>query len=350
VAPAHLAPGRKSRAGLTLLEILISVALLAIVLSAALLAMDRESRALRSMSKASSLETRAQMLLSSLEEILTQAAGFSPETTVAATLGASGTAQVFVSSQLGFPDTGVLILDRGQASEERIQYASFNPGAISFTGLTRALQCTTNKVHVVGSSVLWSGLAAPISNQTNPPASTWDGRARELTGPVFFTGDGTGFSYRVPVDPAGGTQYFVNGQVTWGANLGSVPSINGWTALYFEPVGTITELQVGIDINHDGDRADTFDVGRIRLRTWNITDPNERAFDVALCPAMILQERCNWGGDLNGDGFADPIFLWMPTLQSLHVRLSVLTSSAGTRPTVTQCETVVFLRNATPPN
>ena len=200
-----------------------------------------------------------------------------------------------------------------------------------------------------------------MANQTTPAAGSWDGVADELEGPVVFQGDGTGFSFRAPIEAPGRAGHLENGRVTWGAVLDGTPSEQGRSAFYFAPRHTLTEVQSGTDLNGDGDRVDTFDVGEIRRRTWNAIDAAQVPADVTLTPAFVLQERCNWGGDLNSDGFDDPIFLWDPESQRLHVRVTVLTDHARaataadaastsrddvpSEPAVRRARTVFFLRN-----
>ena len=100
-----------------------------------------------------------------------------------------------------------------------------------------------------------------------------------------------------------------------------------------------------MDLNADGDEADTFDLGRIRMRSWDSANPGAPATDVALGPAFVLQEQCNWASDLDGDGFEDPMFLWDATQARLRVRLFVLEGTINARPSVERLETSVFLTN-----
>jgi hypothetical protein len=59
----------------------------------------------------------------------------------------------------------------------------------------------------------------------------------------------------------------------------------------------------------------------------------------------VLQERCNRGGDLDGDGFDDPLFLWDPMARRLHVRIFVLGNGVEEMPLVRRVESVIYLRN-----
>ena len=60
---------------------------------------------------------------------------------------------------------------------------------------------------------------------------------------------------------------------------------------------------------------------------------------------MIIQEQCNWGGDMDGDGFEDPIFLWNRSGGRLRVRFFVLAEARKNIPLVRRMEATLFLRN-----
>ena len=86
-------------------------------------------------------------------------------------------------------------------------------------------------------------------------------------------------------------------------------------------------------------------MGQIRRLSWDATDPTGQVDDVGLGPTVLLQEQCNWGGDLDGDGFDDPIFLWDKDTNQLHVRLFVLGWAMKQMPIVREVDSVMFLRN-----
>lgn len=333
-------------AGVTLIELFIALTILVVVLMGVMSSIDRESAGLRSLAKMTAIETRAQEMINRLEQELLFAQGTSPSTAIVVNLGPTVTTELRVASTLGFPDQGTLLVNRGTPFEERLTYAGFDPVANSFVTLTRGQQCTGAFNHLSGDTVWWAGLAEPIEDQIAPPPSQWDGQAMEITGPVFFRGDGSGFSFRLPTDPAGGTDYFADGELQWGALVDGQPMLEGWSVLYFEPVTTTTEAEQRKDFNQDGDRDDTFEIGRIRMRSWDTTNPNRTPVDTALCPPMVLQEQCNWGGDLDNDGFEDPIFLWDPGSRSLHIRLLILGGIINRVPVIRRVESLIYLRNA----
>ncbi len=334
-----------TRSGFTLIELLIASGILTVILLIGFGVVIRESRLTRETVAISVAETHAQDMLNALARQLADASGEMPHALVTTTLPAADTASLSVDSTIGFPDQGCLLLDRGTGSVERILYAALGPAHTSFQNLVRGAQCTTAHIHPTGAQVLWAGLAQAVALSGTPPPDAYDGRAMESGGPIYFIGDGTGFSYRVPTDPAGGNDVLQGGAIRWGANAGGHPTLTGWAALVFVPRSRIDESEIGLDLNHDGDETDVFDVGQIRGHTWDTSDPNIPASDLGLGPAVILQERCHYGGDLDGDGFADPIFLWEPTERRLDVRLFVLGRTAGEVPTVRRVESTIFLRN-----
>jgi hypothetical protein len=193
--------------------------------------------------------------------------------------------------------------------------------------------------------ILWAGLAEPIAEQFAPPAESFDGIALEEGVGVFFRGAGAGVSYRVPVDPAGGTDYLNGEDIQWGSVVGGVPLLSGWSAIEYVPVTSFTEAETGDDVNNDGDTLDTFDVGQLRRRVWDTNAPGGPVDDLGLGPTAILQEQCNWGSDLDGDGFEDPMFLWNESARTLHIRLFLVGRSVKDIPIVRRVDSVIFLRN-----
>lgn len=148
--------------------------------------------------------------------------------------------------------------------------------------------------------------------------------------------DGTGFSYRVPVDPAG---------VSWGAVVGGRPAEDGRICIYFEPVAVLQERARNFDFNRDGDLDDAFDLGRLRQRAWDAVDSGNVSSDIPLCPPIILQEHNAWGSDLDGDDFEDPMFIWTPQSGRLRIRLFALVGTVHQGEVVKRYETVLHLRN-----
>ena len=294
----------------------------------------------------STAEELAQQTLFRIEHELANASGLELNAVVTRDLTSMDTASFRVDSTLGFPPRGRLLIERGTPREERLAYEGLLADQVTFVGLTRGMQCTAPATHLDNVEAMWAGLAEPLALQTNPPAADYDGIAREGGRPVFFRGDGTGFSYRIPIDPTGGRNYLNGEDLFWGAVIpGTGPTLTGYMALYFEPRTTCSEAETGDDMNGDGDAEDVFDVGHIRRLAWDAANPAGDVEDVGFGPMVILQEQCNWGGDLNGDGFDDPIFLWDKDTNLLHVRLFILGRAVKEMPIVREVESLMFLRN-----
>jgi prepilin-type N-terminal cleavage/methylation domain-containing protein len=339
------ARGVKSRAGFSLLEMVISSTLLAVILMASFALIERNGHLSVSTLGIAAAEQNAQRMLYSLERELADARGANPKASVTADLMSGQETSLAVDSTLGFPPYGTLLLERDTDDMERLSYASLGPNLLSFDGLERALACTNNGDHFAGLELLWDGLAEPIELQASPPANLFDGRVMEFDGIYHFRGNGSGFSYRVPVDPAGGMDYLDGNSIRWGAVVDGVPTETGWYALIYQPQGEVSEVDLRADINDDGDQDDVFDVGQIRRLAWDTTDPGGPVDDHGLGPSVVLQERCGWGNDLDGDGFEDPIFYWDRDRRILHLRLVIIGRARADSPVIRRVEASVFLRN-----
>lgn len=328
-----------------LLETIVAVGLFSVVLATSMAMVESGRRFSNSTLQITSVEDLAQQMLFRMEHELASAAGASPKCSLPVSFGAGQTDELIVSSTLGFPPRGTLILDRGGDLEERVRYAAIG-AADRFAILSRGSECTGVFEHSGADGVdqLWSGLAEPLANQIDPQPTEYDGIALEDGVRVYFRGEGAGFSYRQPVDPSGGNNPLNGHELFWGADLASGPSVNGWAAIVFEPRDSYDEAVTGDDVNRDGDKVDVFDVGQLRRLRWDTTAPGT-VEELGLGPSKVLQERCNYGGDLDGDGFADPMFLWDSDSNLLHVRLFLLGTSREDMPVVRKVESVMFLRN-----
>ncbi len=328
-----------------MLETMVAVGLFSVVMLSSMAMVESGRRFSSSTIQITTMEDLAQQMLFRMEHELASATGSTPKFSLPGPLTAGETNGTTVSSTLGFPPRGVLLLDRGGPREERVAYASI-AGTTRFEGLTRGVQCSAASDHpgADGTDQLWSGLAEPLANQVDPAPGDYDGIALEDGQQVFFRGDGTGFSYRVPVDPSGGNNPLNGHDLFFGAVVEGVPTVDGWMAMVFEAREVYEEAPTGDDLNEDGDTADVFDIGQLRRLIWDASDPT-RVEDLGLGPSSVIQERCNLGGDLDGDGFADPLFLWNAETNLLHVRLFLLGASRRDMPVVRKVESVLFLRN-----
>lgn len=337
-------PRTGTNGGMTLMDLTIGLAVVSVLMFAITVAIQREARSLMTVTRRTDTERRARVMLDRIESELEFAQAANPRARLTGDLGAGTGGPASVDTVAGFPDVGTLLIDAGEIDEERLDYALVEDAPARFSLLTRGVRCSGGASHDEGEQVLWSALARHIDDQTAPPAAQFDGVSQEFSGQVFFRGEGTGFSYRAPIDFDGDGDLYDGDEISWGSVVQGVPTPNGWSAILFEPVAVVNEADRDFDLNGDGDRVDVFDLGRIRMRAWDPTNPGPVS-DIALCSPMVLQEQCNWGGDLDADGFADPMFLWDPLTGRIRIRLFLLTGADNDRPQLRTIETVTFLRN-----
>lgn len=341
-------PQASPRAGYSAIELAFSVTIFVVVLLSSLAMVDRDTHLARSALGIGAVENMAQEMLFELEKELVNATAKDTTTWLATAVG-TGDTPITVGSTRGFPPQSELVIDRENGGREVVGYTTWDFGAGTFTGLDRGLECTSDTGHGDNSSVFWNGWAQVLDVQPAPGVALLNtNQALEPTGGVFYRGAGTGFAYRVPIDindPVDGTNYLSGDDITWGAVLNGQDPLDCDMALYFAPRAVISEVTTGDDINRDGDTADVFDLGQIRRVIWNYRDPNAQTLDIGLGPTAILQERCNYGGDLDADGFGDPIFLWNDNNRQLHVRVFIVGQSVADVPVVRQVESIIYLRN-----
>ena len=239
----------------------------------------------------------------------------------------------------------MLLLNRGTDKEEKVEYAGLENTEEYFNTLTRALECTEAAEHEVGDELMWVGLAEPIAQQANPLPEQYDGRTLGVLGPVYYRGNGTGFVYRNPIDPTGGNNMLDGDKLIWGQTVLNSPQLDGWAALEFVPRRELSEALTGHDINNDGDKLDIFDIGVIQRKRWVSGDVGFGTDLINMGPAAVIQERCNWGSDLDGNGFDDPIFLWDEKQRQLNIHLFVIGGVSNGNPIIRRVESTIFLRN-----
>lgn len=335
------------RSGMTVVELTVAFSILTVVMLSIFSVVQRDTQLAQSTLGISVAEMKAQQMLRKLETELADARGANPIASITGTLSIGTTTNIEVDSTLGFPDDGILLLERGTQNEERILYTSLEANQVRFVDLVRGQQCTIVASHPIGSQLIWAGLAETLEEQETPPPGSWDGVALGARGLSYFRGDGSGFSYRVPVDPSDSTppDYLDGDDLQWGAEIDGLGTLEGWMALSFVPRETIFESVTGDDLNGDRDTDDVFDVGQLRRSCWDTDDPSSQPSSLGMGPANVLQERCNWGGDLDDDGFDDPIFLWDKDSRRLHIRLFIVGHSVSNIPIVRKVESLIFLRN-----
>jgi len=342
MAPNLASPARR---GFTLVEMSIALGITGVVMGSVVVALNLEASGIKQMTTRKNQERTVEAMLGRVGEELEFARGVCPEAFLTKDLYAGEQREVCVDGTSGFPPAGRLILHDDFGEREHIAYLSTDVDTSRFLDLQRGLYEGAKSFYAKGRLVRWAGMAVPIENQQNPSPDQYDGKARERTGLVYFRGDGVGFTFRVPVDPDGDGLYFQGSEVTWGARLQSGETTDGWCAVTFQPVAKLREEVRKADLNRDGDLGDSFDVGRIRMVSWNAADPTEKVRDPVLCPPNILQLEHDWGGDFDGDGFEDPMFLWDDHSGRLHVRLFVAPGLVDGLNNVERVDATFFLRN-----
>lgn len=321
----------------------------AMILGGVLLAMSStatgDARAIQDMARRASYDLKGQVLLGTLEDQLRHASGRIPVAYLLNDVG-GGTNQWGLDTTAGFPDRGLLIVDPGKNETEWVRYHREDDGSPTphLIPDERGVQCTRNVGHKVGSQVLWAGLGLVVGVDAAPPASAFDGVSREGLHDFYFRGLGTGFSYRTPVDPTGSGSLISGVDVNWGAEVGGTGSLSCRAAMAFAPVDSVSEADVGADLNNDGDTLDVFDRGSIVRHVWDESG-TLMADHATLGSNSILQERCNFGGDLDGDGLDDPMFLWNADTGRLRVRFFMIDTESQP-PQVNRVEGVIDLLNA----
>ena len=336
----------RAAAGFTLVENVFAVTLTSVVVLGCIVLFSRDVQVSRGTMSVQVAQNQAQTLVYAIEGELANARGERPVSTLAQALGSGSGGVITLAASAGFPPGGLACIDRGTNHVERIAYATLESDGRTLNDLMRGVGCTQPASHAANSEVLWDGLAEVLTLGGSPPPELYDGRTLESGGPTYFRGTGAGFSYRLPTDPSGGHDYFQGGELQWGALVDQTPTLDGWCALYFVPRDAFDEATSGVDLNHDGDTTDVFDIGGIHRARWSTSDPAGAPHDVQMGPNVVLQERCHWGADLDGDGFGDPIFLWDPGSGRLHIRLYVYGRNPEGRPAVRRVESMVFLRNS----
>lgn len=332
---------------MTLIEITVVLCILSIIMCSMLVSTHQEAKRFGEMASMTDNERTGREMTGRIESMLDFAIGASPQAFLVANLAANDAGgSALVDTTLGFPPQGVLLLEPGTAWEERLEYNGLDVAGQRFLGLGPAAQCTAAAAHVNGQPVHWAGMAVAIDNQDAPPADQWEGRAESDTGPVFFRGDGTAFSFRLPTDPTGENEFFdADGNITWGATVGDTATLEGWAAIRFDARDEVREADVEQDLNADGDRVDIFDLGRIEVVTWNAFAGGMVPSEIGLCPPIVMQERCNWGGDLDGDGFEDPLFLWIPSEGRLELRAFLAIGAINRQQVVRHVDSTIHLKN-----
>jgi hypothetical protein len=314
--------------GVSLVELAIAAAVMTIALYALTSHSVRNVQRISGLTKVSERLAHGSDVVHGVEQRLRGAVGYRPAAWVVAELVETDATGVAVDSVRGFPPAGSLELAPGTAAAERLAYASLadEPDYRAFEGLRRP--GPTHR-HAVGTAVRWRSFGEAVPGAA---AGTFDAIANSPVGPVPFRGDASGFCFQRWIT-AGGERRL-------GAVVGGQPVPDGWSSLWFEPASTLVEADRRADLNRDGDRADVFDLGRLRLRSWSASGYD----DIVVSRTAVVQERGRWGvADLDGDGGADPLLLWHDDDAKLQVQLVLWVGAEGGVRQFKKVETAVRL-------
>ena len=300
------------RLGMTLVEVSIAFTIAAVVLLAGLVQLQDFVADVGEFAEHAEDSLSAAGTLDRIERELEWAQSMELGTRLTASFELLPDAPLSCESALGFPDAGYVWLAPGTSWRGALAYGALGAGGTTFEDVAEVPGFGSS--FSAGTSVTWAGAAV-----VSPLAELVDGVATGPLGGLPFVGPGTGFAFRVPVATSAGSGFTSGGSIQWGAEVRGASIVEARSCLYFDPVRAIGEAGVGVDVNRDGDVEDVFDVGAIRRRTWS--GPAAVSQEVSLGQANVLQERGAWGGDLDGDGAADPIFLWDPRSGLLRVTL-----------------------------
>lgn len=297
---------RSRQAGISSVQVLVSAVIFATVLMASVSYSMTLSNRFSSLRSSAASQSVAQGVLAGIERALYQAEPAVPTAFLVADLN-PGDATVSLDRVDGLPPSG-WILVRGAGGSERVGY-----DGVQFVSSTWTLSLTTSvtATHAAGRQVRLAQLGTLDASVTALDAGLF-GQTFELTGVREFLGEGSAVVFRRRL-PDG----------SYGAVVDGSPVSGAWQMLAFRPATALVEAEVGRDLNFDGDRADTFDVGRIHRWTWpaHAAGATADADVLAVSPSVVVQERGVWGGDLDSDGSDDPLFAFDPETGVLRMAI-----------------------------
>ena len=326
----------RNERGISLIELTIAASVMAIALFLITSNSMSSVGTLRSMARVADNAERVGNVVHSIEKHVRGGTGFVPVAWLVNDLGSSPTATVDVDTVRGFSDLGSLAIGTGSTVEYIAYEHAFDDSTNrGFQQLVRGQNDTNPRSHTTGTVVRWAATGEVVTGSP-PPAGTYDGESVAPNGTVFFRGQATGFVFQRPL--------MIGVDREFGSVVSGTTHVDGWTALYWVPVTTLSELERNRDLNRDGDKDDEFDLGQLRKRTWSPIGTTVESEDVPISPTAIVQERDKWGvGDLDGDGLADPMFLWHDRTSKLQIQLVFWVGRDGRNQQFTRAESSIRL-------
>ncbi|MDP6409431.1 MAG: hypothetical protein QGI46_08645, partial [Planctomycetota bacterium] len=127
---------------MTVVELIVAFSILTVVMLSIFSVVQHDTQLAQSTLGISVAEMKAQQMLRRLESELADARGANPIASITQAVSIGTTTNIEVDSTLGFPDGGVLLVERGTADEERVLYTTLEASQVRFVGLVRGQQCT----------------------------------------------------------------------------------------------------------------------------------------------------------------------------------------------------------------
>lgn len=160
-----------------------------------------------------------------------------------------------------------------------------------------------------GSAVVRSNLFARLDRALRSLAADFERADLDAPGEKGDT-----LSYQLPIPLAGARD--ARGPTEWGVVVNGVPVKGGRATLRFVADSVLDEARLAIDLNGDGDQRDQFEQGHLERLLPDGTIEQ-------LTGSWILLPAGDHGGDVDGDGKADPIFTVDVTGSATIARISL---------------------------
>ncbi|MDB4426586.1 prepilin-type N-terminal cleavage/methylation domain-containing protein, partial [bacterium] len=145
---------RSDQGGFTLIEVSIALSVMTVILLATSAVLRKETRGIMELQNMGHSEKVMNGAFHRILRTIQFARGYSPETNLVSTLNAAESGEVLLGNVTGFPESGLLVVDRGQATEEIIRYETHAAIGSGLWTLERGVEGTTARGHSAGSSAL----------------------------------------------------------------------------------------------------------------------------------------------------------------------------------------------------
>ncbi len=119
--------------------------------------------------------------------------------------------------------------------------------------------------------------------------------------------------YQLPVDPDDDGDFTdASEQIEWGSPEAGNDQKGGEIRLEWRFDRLVSEADDGVDLNGDGDAADSFQIGRL-------VRASAAGQEIPIGPAAVATTAPDPGGDLTGDGAPDPPFAFDDTVLTIDL-------------------------------